>query len=395
MRALMLVLLCTSAITPGLAQHDFTLPPWMLDALGADRVMNTTFEGAQYPVGAWPLGRPHPLPFVGSYTYEVSLADSVGRAYRVSGWQDDRSAVLIVEVPGHDMRTTYLVDLESDVAAYAHSGNGRKVVTVERASHQIGARNEVHHKLTSNRPVELTPTGAYRTMLGRRVVELATPKRVTPEYPEGTTTYLWVDTTIVSPFADMERWLPLQGPAFMPITSLSLMTDHLLFRLEREGNMMELTELRVGPCPRPAVDLREYRLPRPYWEGGVVEEPAAQELITVPMEVAVEEDWVTFAEQMPQFPGGEEAFKAYVKAKLRYPEEERELGIEGTVYLSIIVEPNGAVTNITPLRGVNNGPGLTREAIRLLKAMPTWTPGRTNGKAMRVKMNVPVKFRLE
>jgi protein TonB len=113
------------------------------------------------------------------------------------------------------------------------------------------------------------------------------------------------------------------------------------------------------------------------------------------MEAPVQEDWVTFAEQMPQFPGGEEAFKAYLTANLRYPEMEREQGIEGTVYLSIIVEPNGAVTNVTVLRGVNGGPGLTREAIRLLKAMPTWTPGRTNGKAMRVKMNVPVKFRLE
>lgn len=395
MRALLLAWLFTSIVTEGLAQHAFTLPLWMVEALGAERVSNTTFEGAQYPLGDWPLGRPQPLPFVGSYTYEVSLADSVGRAYRVSGWQDDRSAVLIVEVPGYEMRSTYLVDVEADVAAYAHSGNGRKVVTVERASHQIGARNEVHHKLTSNRSVELTPTGAHQTLIGRRAVELATPKRVTPEYPDGTTTYLWVDTTIVSPFAEMERWLPLQGPAFMPITSLSLMTDHLLFRLEREGNMMELTELHVGPCPRPAVDLREYRFPRTTLQSEDADEPGAQELITVPIEVAVEADWVTFAEEMPQLPGGEEAFKAYVKEHLRYPEEERELGIEGTVYLSIIVEPNGAVTNVTPLREVPGAPALTREAIRVLRTMPTWTPGRTNGKPMRVKMNVPVKFRLE
>jgi protein TonB len=74
---------------------------------------------------------------------------------------------------------------------------------------------------------------------------------------------------------------------------------------------------------------------------------------------------------------------------------ERENGVQGTVYLSIIVEENGVVTHITPLREVYGGRGLTKEAIRVLKAMPAWTPGRMNGKPVRVKMNVPVKFKLE
>jgi len=112
-------------------------------------------------------------------------------------------------------------------------------------------------------------------------------------------------------------------------------------------------------------------------------------------EPSIQEDWHTFTDPMPQFPGGEEAFKAYLTTNLRYPEMERENGIQGTVYLSIIVEENGVVTNITPLREVYGGRGLTQEAIRVLKAMPAWTPGRMNGKPVRVKMNVPVKFRLE
>jgi len=112
-------------------------------------------------------------------------------------------------------------------------------------------------------------------------------------------------------------------------------------------------------------------------------------------EPSIQEDWHTFTDPMPQFPGGEEAFKAYLATNLRYPELERENSIQGTVYLSIIVEENGVVTNITPLREVYGGRGLTQEAIRVLKAMPAWTPGRMNGKPVRVKMNVPVKFRLE
>jgi TonB family protein len=112
-------------------------------------------------------------------------------------------------------------------------------------------------------------------------------------------------------------------------------------------------------------------------------------------EPSIQEDWHTFTDPMPQFPGGEEAFKAYLTTNLRYPEMERENGIQGTVYLSIIVEENGVVTHITPLREVYGGRGLTKEAIRVLKAMPAWTPGRMNGKPVRVKMNVPVKFKLE
>lgn len=112
-------------------------------------------------------------------------------------------------------------------------------------------------------------------------------------------------------------------------------------------------------------------------------------------EPSIQEDWHTFTDPMPQFPGGEEAFKAYLATNLRYPELERENSIQGTVYLSIIVEENGVVTNITPLREVYGGRGLTQEAIRVLKAMPAWTPGRMNGKPVRVKMNVPVRFKLE
>jgi protein TonB len=59
------------------------------------------------------------------------------------------------------------------------------------------------------------------------------------------------------------------------------------------------------------------------------------------------------------------------------------------------VEDNGVVTNVTVLRGVNGGPGLEKEAKRVLRAMPPWTPGRMYGKPVRVKVYVPVRFKLE
>lgn len=209
---------------------------------------------------------------------------------------------------------------------------------------------------------------------------------------------------------------PMRIAGEVPITALKSATGCQLevrIAVDRDGNVAKAELVwRKGICTNSLIEAavaqaKEYwfnpDLTAPLLQNGSLtwdflgDDPGpADHGPTEPVpEEPLREDWVTFAEPMPQFPGGEEAFKAYLTANLRYPEMEREQGIEGTVYLSIIVEPNGAVTNVTELRGVNGGRGLKQEAIRVLKAMPTWTPGRINGKPVRVMMNVPVKFLLE
>lgn len=209
---------------------------------------------------------------------------------------------------------------------------------------------------------------------------------------------------------------PMRIAGVVPITALESTTGCQLevrIAVDRDGNVAKAELVwRKGICTNSLIaaavaQAKEYRFnpdptAPPLQNGSLTWDVQGDEPVhadhgpTEPVpEEPLEEDWVTFAEPMPQYPGGEEAFKAYLTTNLRYPELEREESIEGTVYLSIIVEPNGAVTNVTVLRGVNGGPGLKQEAIRLLKAMPPWTPGRQNGRPVRVKLNVPVKFRLE
>jgi protein TonB len=101
---------------------------------------------------------------------------------------------------------------------------------------------------------------------------------------------------------------------------------------------------------------------------------------------------LTMVEEMPQFPGGAEALYPYIGKNLKYPEQAVEEGIEGIVYLSFVVETDGKITGVTVLRGI--GGGCNEEALRVVRSMPNWTPGKQGGKPVRVKYNLPIRFKL-
>ena len=97
-------------------------------------------------------------------------------------------------------------------------------------------------------------------------------------------------------------------------------------------------------------------------------------------------------EVMPQFPGGQIAMLKYIMENIKYPKQIMEEGIQGRVTVSFIVEKDGRVSNVRLLRSVQ--PSLDKEAIRVVKSMPKWTPGKHNGKPVRVRFNLPVMFKL-
>ncbi len=100
-----------------------------------------------------------------------------------------------------------------------------------------------------------------------------------------------------------------------------------------------------------------------------------------------------YAGQMPSFPGGLSALYAYIRSRIRYPSRERELGIEGTVYLKFVVGRNGQVSDVRVLKGPSLG--LNEEAMRCIKGMPRWTPGRQNGRRVSVFYMLPIEFVLD
>ena len=109
----------------------------------------------------------------------------------------------------------------------------------------------------------------------------------------------------------------------------------------------------------------------------------------------VKEENVVFevAEQMPSFPGGENALMEFLSKNTKYPSVAEENGIQGRVVCTFVVEANGSITNVKVVRGLD--PALDREAVRVIKSMPKWIPGKQNGKTVRVTYTVPVTFKLE
>lgn len=109
-------------------------------------------------------------------------------------------------------------------------------------------------------------------------------------------------------------------------------------------------------------------------------------------EEVAEAEIFTVVEDQPSFPGGDEARIRFLQENIRYPQMARESGIQGTVYVTFVVERNGSVTDVRVMRGI--GGGCDEEAVRVIKAMPKWIPGKQRGKPVRVQFNMPIKFTL-
>jgi protein TonB len=108
-----------------------------------------------------------------------------------------------------------------------------------------------------------------------------------------------------------------------------------------------------------------------------------------------EDEVLNIVEQMPSFPDGEAAMFKFLQENIKYPDFCRENGIEGTAIIGFVVEKDGRISNVSVLRGVKGGKQLDDEAMRVIGKMPRWTPGRQNGRDVRVNFRVPVKFKLQ
>lgn len=97
-------------------------------------------------------------------------------------------------------------------------------------------------------------------------------------------------------------------------------------------------------------------------------------------------------ERMPEFPGGQQELMRYLSGRVRYPEQARADGVEGTVYVTFVVDVEGRVTEVKTLRGI--GGGCDEAAVAAVQDMPRWLPGQHDGKAVPVRLTLPVRFAL-
>jgi protein TonB len=101
----------------------------------------------------------------------------------------------------------------------------------------------------------------------------------------------------------------------------------------------------------------------------------------------------SYVEQMPTFPGGEDKLMEFLGNNLKYPSMARETGIQGKVFITFVVNEDGKISDVKILRPL--GGGCDEEALRVVKAMPNWKPGKQNGRSVPVQFNLPIQFKLQ
>lgn len=116
-----------------------------------------------------------------------------------------------------------------------------------------------------------------------------------------------------------------------------------------------------------------------------------EEAVELPLEEPVD-DFVTIAEKMPEYDGGLSSFYKYVRKKMKYPTQARKMGVEGKVFIEFIIDKTGALTEVKVIKGI--GAGCDEEALKVIKNSPAWIPGKQRGKPVKVKMVLPIIFRL-
>ena len=174
--------------------------------------------------------------------------------------------------------------------------------------------------------------------------------------------------------------------------------------VEVEEEMVEITK-QEEPKPQPVempkqttqleiveddVEVEDIEINAEIDQTEVMEEYVAPE---IEEEEVVEAEVFTIVEEMPSYPGGDLKMYEYLGKNIKYPQIARESGIQGRVFVNFVVEPDGSVSNVKVMRGI--GGGCDEEAVRVIKTMPKWKPGKQRGKAVRVTYTIPVVFKLQ
>lgn len=185
------------------------------------------------------------------------------------------------------------------------------------------------------------------------------------------------------------------------VTKYEVTDDEFLF--EEEVEIQQTTQETPPPPPPPAVqEVEVLNVVEDNVETESIEinteDDKEEVVIAAPIEAPEEEEEeeVIFVvvESMPEFPGGQQALFKYLSENVKYPVIAQENGIQGRVICQFVVNKDGSIVDVEVVRS-GGDPSLDKEAVRVIKSMPKWKPGKQRGKAVRVKYTVPVNFKLQ
>ena len=200
------------------------------------------------------------------------------------------------------------------------------------------------------------------------------------------------------------------------VISLSLILFAFEYKSYDRGSLMELAAVNPDFDEMTEIPPTEQTPPPPpkIQQPEIIEVPDEEEIeeeIEVDLDIEITEETViedaifddeeeeevadeifTIVEQQPGYPGGMGAFYQFIQKKMKYPSQARRMGIEGKVFVQFVVGKDGTITDVKVIRGV--GAGCDEEAARVIQSSPKWTPGKQRGKAVKVRMVLPITFKL-
>ncbi|WP_342457010.1 TonB family protein [Mucilaginibacter sp. SJ] len=268
----------------------------------------------------------------------------------------------------------------------------------------INTRADKVFSTPASKVTEITIDGPAQTeerpVADRDTTPVYTSVERVPEFPGGLEAFgKFLSTNIKYPAAAREQ--KIQGRVI------------ITFVVERDGSLSNQRVVRgiTGDLDNEA--LRVMKL-SPQWKPGMQGNRTVRVQYSVPINFALAADEVkvdkpvtsapalkgqvvsgpvfTSVEQVPEFPGGIEAFGKFLATNIRYPKVARDNNVQGRVIITFVVEEDGSLSNMKVLRGI--GSGCDEEAVRVLSISPAWKPGIQNGKKVKVQYSVPVSFAL-
>ena len=163
--------------------------------------------------------------------------------------------------------------------------------------------------------------------------------------------------------------------------------------LEEEIIPITKQEVNPPPPPPPPPEVIEIVEDEVEMENEIeIEDTESDEDEEIEIEEEDDEEFFMVVENMPEFPGGDLGLMKYIQKNVKYPPIAKEYNITGKVYVSFIVDRQGKVTNVKVVRGVDKN--LDAEAVRVVKSLPKYKPGKQRGKAVRVMFTIPINFTL-
>ena len=163
--------------------------------------------------------------------------------------------------------------------------------------------------------------------------------------------------------------------------------------LEEEIIPITKQEVKPPPPPPPPPEVIEIVEDDVEIEDEIeIEDTESDEDVEIEIEEEDDEEFFMVVENMPEFPGGDLGLMKYIQKNVKYPAIAKEYNITGKVYVSFIVDRSGSVTNVKIVRGVDKN--LDAEAMRVVKSLPKYKPGKQRGKSVRVMFTIPINFTL-